>query len=275
MRGAESAEHKMMRRMSKTMVRKMLFAALPIVAGAILALAAPPLRAQTPVTFKTADGVTIYGAYFAARNSSRPIILLFHQAGANRYEYAPIAPRLVALGFSCLAIDQRWGGKMFGRTNETVRKLGHEETASDKVEDLEADLGGALAWARNKYPRRKIILWGSSYSASLVFVIAAEHPGEIAGVLAFSPGEYFQRHPTLVEDAAKQVTVPVFITSENDADALANATKIFDAVASREKIDYVAKFAVHGSSTLRQDRNPQGAATNWRTVAAFLQQFER
>jgi hypothetical protein len=42
---------------------------------------------------------------------SQPYILLSHQAGSNRAEYAPIAPRLVKPGFNCLAIDQRSGGE--------------------------------------------------------------------------------------------------------------------------------------------------------------------
>lgn len=261
--------------MMRQMTRKMVCAVLLIMGSAILAASARPLRAQTPATFKTADGVTIYGDYYAANNSSRPIILLFHQAHANRYEYALIAPRLVALGFSCLAIDQRFGDPMFGHANETDAHMAKAAADSRNVEGLEADLEAALAWTREKHPRRKIILWGSSYSASLVFVVAAEHPQEIAGVLAFSPGEYFQGHPTLIEDAGAKVTAPVFITSENSADAVANATKIFDSVASRDKVHYVAKFAVHGSSTLRTDRNPKGAAANWQAVLKFLKQFEK
>jgi alpha-beta hydrolase superfamily lysophospholipase len=228
-----------------------------------------------PVQFKAADGVEIYGVYYAAANSSQPMILLFHQAGSNHYEYAGIAPKLVAAGFSCLAIDQRWGGAMWGRGNQTVHKLGHTETAAGQVEDLEADLEAALAWAHEREPHRKFILWGSSYSASLVFVVAAEHPDEVAGVLAFSPGEYFDTHPTLVRDAAMKVRVPVFVTSENDADALTDATRIYDAVASRDKVHYRAKFAVHGSSTLRADRNPKGADANWQAVMKFLGQFEK
>lgn len=250
-------------------------------AGAVCALLAafflaPRITgAQQAVQFKAGDGTAIYGAYYAAAGSSRPMILLFHQAGSNHFEYSGIAPKLVKEGFNCLAIDQRWGGKMWGQTNATVRKLGHAETAAGDLADLEADLHAALAWARTKEPHRKVILWGSSYSASLVFVVAADHPDEIAGVLAFSPGEYFETHPMLVRDAAMKVRVPVFITSENDADALADATRIYDAVGSRDKVHYKAKFAVHGSSTLRPDRNPKGAADNWVAVDKFLKQFER
>ncbi|MFZ0638620.1 MAG: alpha/beta fold hydrolase [Candidatus Acidiferrales bacterium] len=246
-------------------------------AMAAIFLAPQTARAQEakPIQFKASDGVTVYGVYYAAQSSAAPVILLFHQAGSNHFEYAGIAPKLVAAGFSCLAIDQRRGGAMWGRGNETVRKQGHAETAAGKVEDLEADLGAALVWARARDPHRKVILWGSSYSASLVFVVAAEHPDEVAGVLAFSPGEYFEDQPTLAREAASKVRVPVFVTSENDADALADATRIFDAVGSPDKVHYKAKFAVHGSSTLRADRNPKGAAANWQAVMKFLAQFEK
>jgi len=227
------------------------------------------------VQFKASDGVTIYADYYPAKNSSQPMILLFHQAHSNRYEYSSIAPRLEALGFSCLATDQRFGGKMFGEDNETDAHMSKAAAQSHNVAGFEVDLEAALAWAHAKDPRGRVILWGSSYSASLVFVVAAKHPAEVAGVLAFSPGEYFPEHPTLIEDAAKQVHVPVFITSENSTDAVANATKIFDAVASGNKVHYSAKYAVHGSSTLLADRNPKGAEVTWQVVMKFLTQFER
>ena len=241
----------------------------------MIASIAPPAHAQEPLQFETADGVTIYANYYPVKASSRPMILLFHQAHSNRYEYSSIAPRLVALGFSCLATDQRFGGTMFGHDNETDARMSKAAAQSHSVAGFEADLEAALAWARAKNPGRKVILWGSSYSASLVFVIAAKHPAEVAGVLAFSPGEYFQDRPTLIEDAAKQVHVPVFITSENSADAVAKATKIFDAVASTNRVHYSAKYAVHGSSTLLADRNPKGAAVTWQVVLKFLTQFEK
>lgn len=258
------------------MRKKAVTAVVSLIGAGLAVFLAPPqtARAQQAVQFKAADGVTVYGAYYAANNPSRPMILLFHQAGSNRFEYAAIAPKLVEAGFSCVAIDQRWGGQMWGRSNETVRKLGHAETSAGKVSDLQADLEATLAWAHARNRGRRVILWGSSYSASLVFVVAAEHPDEVAGVLAFSPGEYFETHPTLVREAATKVRVPVFVTSENDADALTDASRIFEAAASQDKVHYKARFAVHGSSTLRMDRNPKGAAANWQAVMKFLKPFE-
>jgi hypothetical protein len=60
-----------------------------------MATAAPSM----PVTFNAKDGVKLFGNYYAAPNP-KAIILLFHQAGSNKAEYATIAPRLVAAGYS-------------------------------------------------------------------------------------------------------------------------------------------------------------------------------
>lgn len=231
----------------------------------------PAARAQQDVTLTAADGVRISGTYYPAAKVSAPIILLFHQAGSNRWEYAPIVPRLVTAGFSALAIDARHGDEMWGHKNETVARLGKEAGYIEALPDLEA----ALAWARKENPGRKVIVWGSSYSSCLVFVLAAKHPGEIAGLLSFSPAEYFQSNKTLVHDAAAKVNIPVFITSAKDAEEEEAARSIYDAVADKkDRVLFVPQIGgVHGSSTLRDDRNHEGAAENWTAVLAFLKQF--
>ena len=126
----------------------------------------------------------------------------------------------------------------------------------------------------SKIASRKVIVWGSSYSACLVFVLAAKHPGEIAGLLSFSPAEYFQ-NKSLVHDAAVKVNIPVFITSAKDNEEEESARSIFDVTADeKDRVLFVPRTAgVHGSSTLREDRNPDGAAENWSAVLAFLKQY--
>ena len=228
--------------------------------------------AQRAVTFVASDGLKIHGIYYPAPGSSTPVILLFHQAGSNHWEYAPIAPRLVSAGFSCLAVDQRAGGDMWGHKNLTAGQLSHPADYLDALKDLDA----ALAWARKENPSRKIIVWGSSYSASLVFLLAAKHPGEIAGLLSFSPGEYFgDKH--MIRDAAAKVDIPVFIDSAKDSEEESVARSIFDAVAGiKDRVQFIPQIAgVHGSSTLREDRNPCGAAENWDAVLSFLKPFEQ
>jgi pimeloyl-ACP methyl ester carboxylesterase len=227
---------------------------------ATLATAAPK-----PVQFRAADGVTVYGDYYTNGNPHRPLILLFHQAGSNRGEYSTIAPRLVEAGFNCMAIDQRAGGDMWGRKNETVEHLGH----SASYLDAERDLDAALNWSRTVEKKGKVILWGSSYSASLVFVVAAQHPDEVSGVLSFSPGEYFERKD-MIRKAAARVHAPVYITCGSGAKEAANARPIYEAVASKDRVFFLPPTGVHGSKTLRTDSDAAGAARNWQEVLAFL-----
>lgn len=219
-------------------------------------------QAGAPVTLTAADGVTVYGRLYAAPDP-KAVILLFHQAGSSKGEYATIAPKLVAMGYSALAIDQRSGGDLFGR-NDTATKFGHSASYLDVKPDLQA----ALDWA---VPQGKpVILWGSSYSSALVFLVAAENVGKVAAVMAFSPGEYLGQ-PTLVRDAAAKLKVPVFVTSAKDAEEIDAAAAIERAVPGTGDAQFVPKIGgVHGSSTLIAARNPRGADENWQAVAAFL-----
>ena len=102
------------------MSRRILRAAL---AGATLMLTTLASAEPTTLWLQATDGVEIRGDLYALDGDdkrSAPVILLFHQAGSNRGEYAEIAPRLNELGFHALAIDQRSGGKRWGFENETV-----------------------------------------------------------------------------------------------------------------------------------------------------------
>ncbi len=231
-------------------------------AAVLVASTAPTVAAPVPVQIKAADGVTVYGSYYKAP-APRALILLFHQAGSSMEEYATIAPRLVAAGYSALAIDQRSGGNLFGQ-NRTAAGLGHKADYLEARRDLEA----ALRWGEaQKLPP---ILWGSSYSAALVFLVAADHPQALKAVLAFSPGEYLD-HKDMVKQAAARVRAPIYVTSAKDAEEIAVARTILAAAPAAVKVQYVPEAGgVHGSSTLIEKRDPLGAEANWRAVLAFL-----
>ena len=96
------------------------------------------------ISFAASDRVQVFADYYSAGSKAKPLILLFHQAGSNRGEYATIGPRLAALGFNALAIDQRSGGNAWGRTNETVKHLGKSTAYDEALFDLEA----ALRWGQ-------------------------------------------------------------------------------------------------------------------------------
>lgn len=228
-------------------------------------LASRPARAEA-LTLRAADGVGVFGTLTPASAAPRGMALLFHMAGANRAEYAAIAPALARRGFASLAIDQRSGGADFGARNETAAALGGRDPGYlAALPDLEA----ALAWARMQGGGVPILAFGSSYSAALVFLLAARQPGALAALLAFSPGEYLRG--TSVRDAAARVDCPVFVASAADPSEVSAARAILAAVpAGVRKVQFAPEVGPHGASLLRADRDPRGAEAAWRAVDGFL-----
>jgi alpha-beta hydrolase superfamily lysophospholipase len=214
-----------------------------------------------PITLLASDGVSISGLVYPAEHP-KAVVLLFHQAGSSKAEYATIAPRLAAAGFTALAIDQRSGGSLFG-PNETAGRLAHPAT----YEQAEPDLVASLEWGVKQH--LPVILWGSSYSAALVFEVAAKHAADVSAVIAFSPGEYFGDDQPIARAAAR-VHVPIYVTSASSAEEVQAARAILAASPAEAKTQYVPQFGVHGSSTLIQARDPKGAAENWVHLLAFL-----
>ena len=250
------------------------FAVLPVLAT--LLAAASTAHAES-VTLMAADGVKVYGEYQSApptpQQAKAPLIIAFHQAESSSAEYKPLMPRLNSAGFSVLAIDQRSGGNEFDGENKTVAALGRSTGYEAALQDMEA----ALAWGKAKANGAPVLVWGSSYSAALVFVLAAQHPADIQALLAFSPGEYLSK-PDVVRNAAKKVSLPVFIDQASDKDELSESRRIMAALATPagdNKVNFTGrKNSVHGSATLRTDRNPGGAEENWQAVLAFLGRFK-
>ncbi|GEM48578.1 alpha/beta hydrolase [Deinococcus cellulosilyticus] len=220
-------------------------------------------QAQTALTLKASDGLILHATQYP-NPQARAVLLMFHQAGSNKAEYAPIAPEFVKLGFAGLALDQRSGGSQFGAENQTVKGASRTYSSTETLPDFDA----AIAWARKAHPGKPIWLMGSSYSSALVFLVAAKHP-EVQALLSFSPDEYGEGS-TAIKDAAKKVQhTAVFITcAKSEAQA---ARGIFEAVKSPEKTLYVPqKFGKHGASVLRPEGAVFGGTETWGAVKAFV-----
>jgi pimeloyl-ACP methyl ester carboxylesterase len=233
-------------------------------------------RAQEAVKLDAADGVAVYGDFYAATGQPRGILLLFHDANSNRGEYAAIAPVFAKAGYDALAIDQRAGGTRWGRANETAQFAGAKGKGdparfANSIADLEAALDFALARRAGKNAKAPIIALGSGYSAALVFVLAARHP-EVGAVMAFSPMDSFG---DALRRSLAQVKCPVFITSGSESFEIAEAGKFFGAVAARGKTQITPGHGIKGASTLRADLNPLGVAENWASLENFLNGIDR
>ena len=213
------------------------------------------------------DGLTVYGQLYSPAEKPRSIAICFHQAGSNSGEYREIAPRLVLRGIACLAVDQRAGGTMWDQDNRTQKDSGRTDW---KYEDAYQDMMAAYEWAKSK-GYMKVVVWGSSYSASLVLRLANEVP--VSAVVAFSPGEYFA-NKTQVGDWNATLSRPsLFAFSKKEAvdggfTLYERAPKTLE---RKSDVLVLRDDGIHGNSVLLADKsNPTAAGYYWKMLFAFF-----
>ncbi len=218
------------------------------------------------VLISTTNGLKIKADVYDLPDKNAPVILLFHQAGFSRGEYRETAPLLNDLGFNCIAIDQRSGKGVNGVKNEAVIHASAKGLGV-KYPDAFPDLEAALKFAILKYPSNSIIVWGSSYSASLVFVLAQKNPDKISAVVAFSPGEYFKFNGKEIKEYAAQVKCPVFITSAKKEHDYWKG--IYERIPDGNKTFFIPESeGVHGSRSLW--KSSPGHKQYWKALKLFL-----
>jgi dienelactone hydrolase len=225
------------------------------------------------IQFKSQDGLLITADYYI-QSEKAPLIILFHQAGWSRGEYLEIAPKLNKMGFNCLAVDQRSGNEVNDVSNETNKRA---EKEGKKTEYLNAfqDMQASVDYAKSNLKAKKIIVWGSSYSAALTFVITANNPDKISAMLAFAPGEYFKRFgkaADYIQSHAAKIAMPVFVTSAKDEHE--NWKAIYEKLPSKNKSYFLPKTeGQHGSRAL-WEKFPEHK-DYWKAVTKFLEDLKK
>lgn len=238
-------------------------------------LVSQTLAAFQTVEFEAFDGIDITAdVYLASEDKKTPFIILFHQAGYSRGEYREIAPRLNELGYNCMAVDLRAGSGVKEVINETAEELRHTEKPEPTYLDAETDMLDAIFYARDNYATGPVILWGSSYSASLALIEAAERPRMVAGVVAFSPGEYFRdldKPYNWVARESRTLEIPVFIASARNEERL--WAVIYHGLYSEDKVAFRPEdvAGMHGSRALWPET--PGNEQYWQAVTAFLKRY--
>ncbi|MBN1599857.1 MAG: alpha/beta hydrolase [Bacteroidales bacterium] len=229
--------------------------------------------AQEKVQFRAWDKVVVTADLYAPHAATAPFIVLFHQANYSRGEYVETAPKLNNLGFNCLAVDLRSGEECNGVINETW-KYADSLKMETRYTDAYSDIQAAMSYVKRKYPNARIIILGSSYSASLAIKYAGDYPKGISGVVAFSPGEYFSKfgwNRDIIQKSAANVRCPVFITStpmEKES-----WQKIYNAIPVSSKTSFLpSSGGKHGSKALWSDF-PE-SKEYWTALQKFLARFK-
>jgi dienelactone hydrolase len=225
---------------------------------------------QKTITFKASDGLEITADLYITNPETSPLILLFHQAGWSRGEYKEIAPKLNKLGYNCVAIDQRSGEIVNDVANETYKRALEQKKGTNYV-DAYVDINSAIDYAKANYKSaKKLIIWGSSYSAGLVIKAASERE-DVDAVIAFSPGEYYKKMgkpDDWIQSTAKKISVPVWITSMK-----LEKKKWWDIAAkipSENRAYFLpTKIGKHGSRALWAEFSDSGEY--WKALEEFLE----
>ncbi len=220
------------------------------------------LSAQQKIEFPSRDGVVIAAdLYF--QNDTLPYMILCHQAGFSRGEYNETAAKFEKFMYNCLAIDLRSGNEVNGVKNETAIHA-KEKNKTTAYIDSEQDILAAIDYVCTK-SKKKVLLVGSSYSASLVLKIAAKDP-RVKAVMAFSPGEYLGKAYSL-KDNLKSIPVPVFVASSQEEGP--EVTKLMDGIKADHKQQFIpSSRGDHGSKALW--RSNQNAHEYWLAILMFM-----
>lgn len=214
------------------------------------------------ITFPSIDGLSITADVYKVND--KPIsILLCHQAGFSRGEYKDTALQLNELGYSVIAIDQRSGNVANDVINETA-KLAKSKNLPTTFLDARQDIEAAIDYIYKNNDSQKIILVGSSYSATLALLIADEND-KVKAVASFSPGEYFKGMN--IQESIKGLSKPTFVT------ASLLETEALSVLVSKMSTDSLIHYkpsekGIHGSRALW--KTTEGTDGYWSAFKDFL-----
>jgi hypothetical protein len=221
------------------------------------------LYSQKTITFNASDGLLVTADWYESKTDD-PFILLFHQANYSRGEYKLTAPKLIKLGFNCLAVDLRSGNEINFVKNKTAENAKEKGLPTDYINAL-PDIKAAIDYAYLK-SNKPVIVFGSSFSASLV-LMEAKNNQKVKAVVSFSPVEYFNED-IMIRDTIEGLAKPIFSASS------VNEYPYMKELLSKVKSENLILFkpsngkGVHGSKAL-WDNNPNNNEY-WLALMLFL-----
>ncbi len=192
------------------------------------------------VTLKTSDGFHIAATLTlpAEKKAPMPGVILIHQGGSNRGEWAPYTPKFISAGYAVLAYDVRGHGQ------------------SDKVDDIFAlfddpnqaprDLQAAIAYLRHRpeVDSSRIAVVGASIGANLACVASAKMGVKTAVAISGKTSAVYH----LAGTKKLKLKSIFYIASAGDQGGkrAAWARELYDQTAQPRKIRIVKNSSAHG-----------------------------
>ncbi|HOS84888.1 MAG TPA: dienelactone hydrolase family protein [Bacteroidales bacterium] len=227
------------------------------------------IQAQKTITFFAADGLEITADVYDTDVESSKYMLLFHQAEYSRGEFQQIATRLIKIGFTCIAVDLRYGNEVNFVNNETAMRAKKGGFASSMI-DCEKDIAAAISYVKTLDTKPRIFLMGSSFSASLCLKTANER-NDIEAVIGFSPGEFFGAELS-IEESIRGLQTPYFVGCPRSEHYY--VLQLLSGTQSKKKIVFKPEGSdgLHGAKTLWWESATRDEF--WLSLLFFLKDFK-
>ncbi len=178
-----------------------------------------PLPEAQPFALTTPDGYRLHGDLWPG-DMRRPAIVLLHQLGSDRREWAPLVAKLHPLGAPILAMDLRGHAQSALRAGQLAHWRSFTEEDWAKLPD---DLNRVLDELSARGARRFVLI-GSSIGSSAALLTAAGRR-DVAGVVALSPGRAYRGLDVLAP--ATELSAPLLaIAAEGEAPARETAEEL-------------------------------------------------
>ncbi len=213
---------------------------------------------EETLTLETEDGWQIGATlHLPAAMGKAPAVILIHQGGSDRGEWAPYIPPLVARGYVVLAYDVRGHG------------------ASGEVDDLRAlfddpqqapkDLDTVIAYLRDHpaVDELRIAVVGSSIGANLA--VAANHHYGALGVAIAGKTSAARNLTGLQEGEALNLKGMFYIAAAGDQDGERArwAQELYEMTAEPRRLWIVEGSAAHGVGVFQDSRATFERVLRW------------
>jgi len=209
------------------------------------------------ISLKTSDGVTIIGDYY--EGGGEKAVLLLHMMPATRASWIAFANKLVAEGWSALAIDLRGHGESISGPSGT---LDYKNFSDGEHQASIVDVESGIEYLVQR-GMKEISIAGASIGANLALVYAAEHPN-IHSVILLSPGlDYRGVNTEAVAPKISEPTRVYLIASKEDDYSAASVKDLYENLPIKNKKIEVLDGAGHGTTILERKHEYLEILANW------------
>ncbi|MCH7835743.1 MAG: alpha/beta fold hydrolase [Chloroflexi bacterium] len=137
------------------------------------------------VAYQAEDGLRIIADFYAPLKSGpTPAVLLLHQFGGSRAQWADLIPDILQWGYAVLAPDLR----SFGESTVITRAGEDEDYTLENLDDMVLDVAAAIEYlkTRREVSAGQIGVVGASVGANLAYVASGAFP-EVLAAVSMSP----------------------------------------------------------------------------------------